>query len=140
MKEISDKNLLFEMRNVISCKLCFCFPQRAIFLFQDLKKCDTQSIKVSIKKSNIIKRQSLYGKKIRSEYWKQLHIVSHLSRVKTNVTRRNPSKQASIVQYLNTTIATINKIINQYLQHKKDKNTYYSPAFVKLCGSMQNVL
>ena len=48
-------------------------------------------------------------------------LFQNLSKVKTMVTRENPPAQKSIAKFLNTSIAAINKIINQVLQLKKAK-------------------
>ena len=73
-------------------------------------------------------------------FLKKMRTVSNFSKVKTQVTSENPPTEKSFTKSLNTSIATINKIINQDLQLKKVKNTKFSPAFVKACSSTQNIL
>ncbi|KFM70262.1 hypothetical protein X975_07246, partial [Stegodyphus mimosarum] len=109
------------------------------------KRCKTHGIKISKSKiSNIINRKGknrqsllLHGKKTPNEYPKKVRTVSNVSKVKAMVTSENPPTQRSIAKALNTSVATINKIINQDLQLKKAK-TFCSPAFSEACGSAQN--
>lgn len=93
------------------------------------KRCETKGIKISkCKISNIINRKGkshqsvlLHGKKAPNEYPKKVRTVSNISKVRSLVTRENPPTQKSIANSLNTSVATVNKIINQDLQLKKAK-------------------
>lgn len=93
------------------------------------KRCEMHGIKISkCKISNIINRKGknrqslfLHGKKTPNEYPKKVRTVSNVSKVKSLVTRENPPTQKSIAKSLDTSVATINKIINQDLQLKKAK-------------------
>ena len=104
-------------------------------------------IKISKSKiSNIINGKGkncpslfLFQKEAPNKYLKKVRTVSNHFKVKTMITG-NPLFLKSVAKSLNTSITTINKIINQDLQLKKVKNTKFSPAFVKACSSTQNIL
>ena len=55
---------------------------------------------------------------------RKVYVVSNLYEVKTLVIRENPSTQKSIAKSLNTSVAVINKIINQDLQVKMAKKKH----------------
>ena len=77
-------------------------------------KCKIRNIiKLKEKKMLIIISTLTQEKETPNEYPKKVRTVSSVSKKKTLVTRENPPIQNSIANSLNTSVATINKIVSK---------------------------
>ena len=65
------------------------------------------------------------SKRTLNEYLKKVHTVSNLPELKMLVTKESTPTLKSIVKSLNTSVAAMNKIINQNLQLKKKSNNVH---------------
>ena len=65
------------------------------------------------------------SKRTLNEYLKKVRTVSNLPELKMLVTKESTPTLKSIVKSLNTSVAAMNKIINQNLQLKKKSNNVH---------------